>query len=96
MRIAFIAGFIVAQAGFTCSTDSGTLEGNRSSQEDCADSPYCNSSDEVCWTDDYCGSDDDGCSAYGDDSCHKDCTEDEACGGAEQCTFVGSDTWLCI
>ena len=81
-------------AGFSCSTESDTLEGGRSSQEDCSSDGYCTEDDELCWTGEGC--DTTGCSDEGDDVCHKDCTIDEECGGSEECTFVGDDVWLCI
>ena len=40
MRIALFAGIIAAFSGFKCTTESGTLEGNSSSEVDCADDGY--------------------------------------------------------
>ena len=96
MYSALFLGLIAAFSGFRCSTDSGTVEGGRSSLEDCSESSYCEKEEELCWGDEFCEEDEDNCSDYGDEACHKDCTDDEECGGSEDCTYVGSDTWLCI
>ena len=81
--------------GFRCSTDSGMV-GTASSLEDCS-SGYCSDAEEICYDDSYCDGETEGCAeSTVDDRCHADCTESEDCAGSEACTYVGSDTWLCI
>ena len=86
---------IVLNAPFTCTSDSGAIGGD-STREDCADGE-CGEYDEICYDDSLCDTGEDNCPHYDYDlQCHKDCTIDEECGAGEDCTYAGSDTWLCI